>query len=250
MGPGLPRLCPNRAKWWPRLGGWERALARDWKGSFPSPRPPTLRGRPSPLQKGWGSFPTPTPRLGAWSRPPPLPGPFGPPPPPPGAQLQATPAAAAAAPTWNVCHVVLEPPGEKRVPRLKASPIPAGAWVPQGVWPLRGLPLSKPGPGCGRERPVSSCSGSRRLRNVFSNQPGTASFSPRRPDPRSGIRIKDRLWTRAGSSSKARGLRRRLLSSAAAGGRAGGLRRLLRPLGSITTAASYVWDTSKKSSLP
>lgn len=84
MGPGLPRLCPTRAKWWPRLGGWERALARDWKGSFPNPRPPTLRGRPSPLQKGWGSFPTPTPRLGAWSRPPPLPGPFGPPPPPPG----------------------------------------------------------------------------------------------------------------------------------------------------------------------
>lgn len=76
-------------------------------------------------------------------------GPLDPHPHPQGAQLQATPAAVAAAPTWNVCHVVLELPGEKRVPRLKASPIPAGAWVPQGVWPLRGLPFSKPGPGGG-----------------------------------------------------------------------------------------------------
>lgn len=36
--------------------------------------------------------------------------------------MQATPAAVAAAPTWNVCHVLLELPGEKRVPKLKASP--------------------------------------------------------------------------------------------------------------------------------
>lgn len=235
MGPGLPRLCPNRA----RPSGWE---GHNSEGSFQSLRP-------SPLQQGFGSLPThPSP---PWSLEPhsatsrAL---WTPHTLPQGAQLQATPAVVAAAPTWNVCHVVLELPGEKRVPNLKASPIPAGGWVPQGVWPLRGLPFSKPGPrGCGRERPVSSCSGSRRPRNVFSSQPGTASFSPRPPDPRPGIRIKDRLWPRAGSSSKARGLRRRLLSFG--GRRAGGLPRLLRPLGWITTAASYVWDTSKKSSL-
>lgn len=83
-------------------------------------------------------------------------------------------------------------------PRSLAAP-----WAP----PLQAWPQ-----GCGQKRPVPSGSGSRRLPNRFSSQPGAASLGPGRPDPRSGIRIKDRLWTRAGSRSKAPGLRRLLLS--------------------------------------
>lgn len=44
----------------------------------------------------------------------------------------------------------------------------------------------------GQERPVASGFGSRRLRNLFFPQPGTARLSSRQPDPRSGVRIKDR----------------------------------------------------------
>lgn len=169
-----------------------RALGQDSKGSFQSLRPPTPPAQSSLARLRLPPHPTPPPRslepLSATSRAlwtPPHPHPQG-------AQLQATPAAVAAAPTWNVCHVVLELPGEKRVPRLKASPIPAGAWVPKGVWPLRGLPLSKPGPGgvggnalC---RPVPGAGGSG---TCFLPNPGpqVSALGGQIQDPESGSRI-------------------------------------------------------------
>lgn len=130
----------------------------------------------------------------------------------------------------------------------QAKGVPAGGWVPQGVWPLRGLPFSKPGPGGvggnAQCRPVPGAGG-----------PGTCFLPNRGPqvsalggqiqDPESGSRIGS--GPALGVAQRPGGLRRRLLSFG--GGRAGGLPRLLRPLGWITAAASYVWDTSKKSSL-
>lgn len=116
--------------------------------------------------------------------------------------------------SWNL-------EGREVSPGQSCSPSPPEAGCP-GVWPLHRRPLSRPSPrGVGKNvlcRPVPGAGGS-----------GTGFFPtggrPGRPDPRSGTRIKDRLWPRAGSGSKAQGLRRRLLSF---GGRAGGLRRLLR----------------------
>lgn len=40
MGPGLPRLCPNRTKVLAKVGWVGRALGRNSKGSFQSLRPP------------------------------------------------------------------------------------------------------------------------------------------------------------------------------------------------------------------
>lgn len=234
MGPRLPRLCPNRSR--PGVGGKDTipkvpfkasGLVLSSKASAPSP-------------------PTPH-RLVAWSRPQPLPGTSGPPHPHTSGRPNASHAGCGSGSTHVECV-----PRPLRTTRGEACPqakgVPAGGWVPQGVWPLRGLPFSKPGPGGvggnAQCRPVPGAGG-----------PGTCFLPNRGPqvsalggqiqDPESGSRIGS--GPALGVAQRPGGLRRRLLSFG--GGRAGGLPRLLRPLGWITAAASYVWDTSKKSSL-
>lgn len=149
MSPGLPRLCPNRTKVLAEAGWVGRALGHDSKGSFQSLRPPTPPAQSSLARLRLPPHP-PTPRLGAWSRSRPLPGPFGPPPPPPG-----RPAASHAGCGGGSTHVECVPrrlgttrgegcPQAKGVsnprrslgaPRSLAAPRapPLQAW-PGGVW--------------------------------------------------------------------------------------------------------------------
>lgn len=123
---------------------------------------------------------------------------------------------------------------EEARPQAQGPPPPPEPGWPQESGHSAGSPSPSLAGGWGREGPVPSGSGSKGTRNVFSSQPGTTSFRPRRPDPRSGVWIGDRLGTGAGSSAKARGLCRRILSLG--GWQAGGLRGFGR--GRITTAAS------------
>lgn len=112
-----------------------------------------------------------------------------------------------------MCHVVLELPVEKRVPRLKGPHTPTELVCPKASGCSTGssFPSQAWGEGEAAGMP-SSGFGSRRLRDVFSSQLGTARFSSRQLDPRSGFRIRDRLEARSGASQKARGLYRRPLS--------------------------------------
>ena len=82
---------------------------------------------------------------------------------------------------------------EKCVPRLQASQPHQSLGVPQGLAAPRANPSPSLAGGWGREGPVPSGARSRRIQNVFSTQPGTTSFRPRRPDPRFGFRIRDPL---------------------------------------------------------
>jgi hypothetical protein len=131
------------------------------------------------------------------------------------------PTRVAVTPMRNVCHVVSKLPG-----RAKAVSHPPEVGCPEESGHSAVSPLQVWPQGYGQAHPVPSGSGSRRLQNRFSSQPRAASLSPRRPDPRSGNRIKDRLWVRAGSSSKALGYAggsslSAAAAAAAAGGRAG-----------------------------
>lgn len=97
-----------------------------------------------------------------------------------------------------VCHLVFELPVEKRVPRLKASPTPAGNWVPQEVWLLRRLPLSKPGLGElwgeGRNAPCCPIPGAGGSCSCFLPNPGphVSALGSQIQDPGSGSRIGSR----------------------------------------------------------
>lgn len=128
-------------------------------------------------------------------------------------------------PTWNVYHVILELSGEKCVPRLQASRLRQSLGVPRGLATPRANPSPSLAGGWRREGPVPSGARSRRIRSVFSTQPGTTSFRPRRPDPRfgsgSGIRSgpAPEAGQRPGGYACGSSPRRR----------AGWLRRLLRP---------------------
>lgn len=114
---------------------------------------------------------------------------------------------------------------EKCVPRLQASQPRQSLGVPRGLAAPRANPSPSLARGWGREGPVPSGARSRRIQNVFSTQPGTTSFRPRRPDPRfgseSGIRSgpAPEVAQRPGGYACGSSPRRR----------AGWLRRLLRP---------------------
>ena len=107
--------------------------------------------------------------------------------------LAGCPAACHYRPTWNVCHVVLKLPGGEACPQAKGLPPTPEPGCSKESGRSAGSPSPSLAGGWGREGPVPSGSGSRRIRNLFSSRPGTTSFRPRRPDPRSGVRIKDRL---------------------------------------------------------
>lgn len=96
------------------------------------------------------------------------------------------PAAGHNRPTWNVYHVILELSGEKCVPRLQASQPRQSLGVPRGLAAPRANPSPSLAGGWRRESPVPSGARSRRIRSMFSTQPGTTSFRPGRPDPRFG----------------------------------------------------------------
>lgn len=201
-GPGTPRTAlPKPHENFGR--GWVgRALGRVPNGPFQSlpPPPPPAES----LQKG-----------------------FRTPPPPRAPRCLPRPTAVAAAPTWNVCHVVLELPGEKRVPGRRRLPAPGPARPKEPAAPRSASQLARALGEGARGRLV----------------PGEAA-----PEcvffPAAGRRVQPRA-----ARSKTRGPDR---GSAPARGRAGGssppARGRRRPRG-ITTAASYVWDISKKSSL-
>lgn len=91
--------------------------------------------------------------------------------PPPGVRPRATTTHV------NVYHVILELSGEKCVPRLQ-PPSPVRVWVSQ-VW---SLPWANPPQAWrGMEQKALCRPGarSRRIRSMFSTQPGTTSFPPR-----------------------------------------------------------------------
>lgn len=159
--------------------------------------------------------------------------------PPPGC-----PAARHDRPTWNVYHVILELSGEKCVPRLQTSQPRQSLGVPRGLAAPRANPSPSLAGGWRRESPVPSGARSRRIRSMFSTQPGTTSFRPGRPDPRFGS---DQGSTQDPRRKQRKGPGATPAAPLLGGGRAGSGGSSGREW--ITTAASYVWGISKKSSL-